>query len=91
MPLEFCNEVMEIITMAVDKYSAQSNYEAACQLIKTQLDKKYGAAWHCCIGEGLAFEITYQQVCVCTVICLFCWPAACRRVPRSPKLFFHPS
>eukprot|EP00947_MAST-08B_sp_MAST-8B-sp1_P000530 g530.t1 len=61
MPLEFCNEVMEIITMAVDKYSAQSNYEAACQLIKTQLDKKYGAAWHCCIGEGLAFEITYQQ------------------------------
>jgi hypothetical protein len=24
------------------------------------MDKKFGAAWHCVIGEGFGFEITYQ-------------------------------
>ena len=24
------------------------------------MDKKFGAAWHCAIGEGFGFEITYQ-------------------------------
>lgn len=34
--------------------------QAAAQLIKTTMDKKFGAAWHCVIGEGFGFEITYQ-------------------------------
>jgi dynein light chain 4 len=34
--------------------------QAAAQLIKTSLDKKFGAAWHCVIGEGFGFDITYQ-------------------------------
>jgi Dynein light chain type 1 len=35
--------------------------QAAAQLIKHSLDKKFGASWHCAIGEGFGFEITYQQ------------------------------
>lgn len=34
--------------------------KAAAQLIKAGLDKKFGAAWHCVIGEGFGFDITYQ-------------------------------
>ena len=25
------------------------------------MDKKFGAMWHCAIGEGFGFDITYQQ------------------------------
>lgn len=35
--------------------------KAAAQLIKNSMDKKFGASWHCAIGEGFGFEITYQQ------------------------------
>jgi len=34
--------------------------KAASQLIKSTMDKKFGAAWHCVIGEGFGFDITYQ-------------------------------
>mmetsp|Transcript_18525 Transcript_18525/g.19296 ORF Transcript_18525/g.19296 Transcript_18525/m.19296 type:complete len:105 (+) Transcript_18525:186-500(+) len=60
MSMEMSMESMEIITMAVDKHAATKNYEAAAQLIKTTMDKKFGAAWHCVIGEGFGFDITYQ-------------------------------
>ena len=29
-------------------------------ILKITLDKKFGAAWHVCIGEGFGFDITYQ-------------------------------
>ncbi|CAM9872843.1 unnamed protein product, partial [Laminaria digitata] len=35
--------------------------QAAAQLIKNSMDKKFGASWHCAIGEGFGFEIAYQQ------------------------------
>lgn len=60
MPAEMASEALEVITMSVDKHQATKNYEAAAQLIKTSLDKKFGAAWHCVIGEGFGFDITYQ-------------------------------
>jgi hypothetical protein len=60
MSLEMSLECMEIITMSVDKHAQTKNYEASAQLIKTTMDKKFGAAWHCAIGEGFGFEITYQ-------------------------------
>ena len=31
--------------------------QAAAQLIKMTLDKKFGATWHCVIGEGMAHFI----------------------------------
>ena len=60
MSVEMASESMEIITMSVDKHAALKNYEAAAQLIKTTMDKKFGAAWHCVIGEGFGFDCTYQ-------------------------------
>ena len=60
MSAEMAAESMEIITMAVDKHQTTKNYEAAAQLIKSTMDKKFGAAWHCAIGEGFGFDITYQ-------------------------------
>ena len=35
--------------------------QAAAKLIKDTMDKKFGAMWHCAIGEGFGFDITYQQ------------------------------
>jgi Dynein light chain type 1 len=115
MSTEMSQEILELVTMAVDKFINVKNYEvaaccnaslyasqkkiayrcllakskasdsklkcsivtnhktlvpscillllsqAAAQLIKHSLDKKFGASWHCAIGEGFGFEITYQQ------------------------------
>ncbi|CAM9884175.1 unnamed protein product [Choristocarpus tenellus] len=61
MPQEMVQEAVEIVTMSVDKFINVKNYEAAAQLIKISMDKKFGASWHCAIGEGFGFEITYQQ------------------------------
>lgn len=61
MTAEVCTETIEIITMACDKHVPVKNYEAAAQLIKQSMDKKFGASWHCFIGEGYGFDISYQQ------------------------------
>lgn len=58
---EVCTETMEIITMACDKHVPTKNYEAAAQLIKQSMDKKFGSAWHCFVGEGFVFDINYQR------------------------------
>ena len=62
MPAEMAQEALEVITMSVDKHTQgpTKNFEAAAQLIKITLDKKFGAAWHCVIGEGFGFDVTYQ-------------------------------
>ena len=60
MTTEMASESMDIITTAIEKQSTTKNYEAAAQSIKVQMDKKFGAAWHCAIGEGFGFDITYQ-------------------------------
>ena len=36
------------------------DWQAAAQAIKATMDKKYGTTWHCVIGEGMGFGITYQ-------------------------------
>jgi dynein light chain 4, axonemal len=61
MTMEMATESMEIITMSVDKFQNTKNYESAAQLIKTTMDKKFGASWHVAIGEGFGFDITYQS------------------------------
>ncbi|KAH8053747.1 hypothetical protein JL722_9222 [Aureococcus anophagefferens] len=61
VPSDMSNEATEIITMAVDKYVTNGNYEAMSKMIKEAMDKKYGPQWHCAIGEGFGFDITYQQ------------------------------
>ena len=34
--------------------------QAAAKFIKDVMDKKFGHPWHCVIGEGFGFEITYE-------------------------------
>ncbi len=36
------------------------NLEKAAQLIKEQMDKKFGAPWNVVVGEGFSFEVTYE-------------------------------
>eukprot|EP00592_Proboscia_alata_P018271 CAMPEP_0194406782 /NCGR_PEP_ID=MMETSP0176-20130528/4882_1 /TAXON_ID=216777 /ORGANISM="Proboscia alata, Strain PI-D3" /LENGTH=77 /DNA_ID=CAMNT_0039206101 /DNA_START=8 /DNA_END=238 /DNA_ORIENTATION=+ len=45
MPTEMGQESVEIVTMALDKYQNNKNYEAAAQLIKNTMDKKFGPTW----------------------------------------------
>lgn len=30
------------------------------QMIKDQMDKKFGSPWHVIVGKGFAYEITYE-------------------------------
>lgn len=53
-------EALEIVTSAVDKFLSTENYEKAAQAIKESLDKKFGPSWHCVVGEGFGFNITFN-------------------------------
>ena len=61
MAAEVSSEASDMATMAVDKYAASANYEAACRFIKEMMDKRFGPSWHVAIGEGFGFKITHQQ------------------------------
>lgn len=60
------NEAIELIVTACEKYAA--NNEMAANLIKEQLDKKFGPSWHVLVGEGFGFDISYE---VNTLLYLF--------------------
>ncbi len=51
MSVDNTAEVLDIVTGAVDKHLATDNFEKAAQLVKEGLDRKFGASWHCVIGE----------------------------------------
>lgn len=61
MTRETVGEIEDIVTSALEKHSTTRNYEAAAQLIKNVTDKRFGPTWHCVVGEGYGFDITYQQ------------------------------
>ena len=42
MTAEISGEAQELVTMAMDKYVAGANWEAAAKLIKESMDKKFG-------------------------------------------------
>ena len=58
MPEDIKSEVRDTVTNAIDKNA--DNYEAAAKFVKETMDKKYGPHWHCVLGEGFGFEITYE-------------------------------
>ena len=60
MTSEMASETVEIITAAVDKFLSTENHEKAAQAVKDGRDKKFGPTWHCCIGEGFGYDITYN-------------------------------
>ena len=51
-------EALEFVIGAVEKYG--NNYELASKSIKDQMDKKFGAPWHCVVGQNFAFEVTHE-------------------------------
>eukprot|EP01012_Entosiphon_sulcatum_P019389 TRINITY_DN2424_c0_g1_i1.p2 TRINITY_DN2424_c0_g1~~TRINITY_DN2424_c0_g1_i1.p2 ORF type:complete len:105 (-),score=26.68 TRINITY_DN2424_c0_g1_i1:19-333(-) len=58
MPDEMRTEAKETVVTAIEKFP--DNYEAASKFVKETMDKKFGASWHCVMGEGFGFEITYE-------------------------------
>jgi dynein light chain 4 len=60
MTAEMAGETVEIITAAVDKFLSTENYEKAAQAVKDGMDRKFGPTWHCCIGEGFGYDVTYN-------------------------------
>ena len=58
MPDEMRTEAKETVVTALEKFP--DNYEAAAKFVKNLMDKKFGASWHCIIGEGFSFEVTYE-------------------------------
>lgn len=68
MPLEMKTEVTDIVEMAISKAMPKRNWEGAAATIKQALDKKFAPTWHCAIGEGFGFEITYQTRNTCHMI-----------------------
>ena len=61
MPTEIGNEAVEVCTIALDKFNANSDLESASVLIKNTLDKKFGSSWQVALGEGFGFDISCQQ------------------------------
>mmetsp|Transcript_9478 Transcript_9478/g.13233 ORF Transcript_9478/g.13233 Transcript_9478/m.13233 type:complete len:119 (+) Transcript_9478:119-475(+) len=58
------SEALDLIASAIDSCfgnTAKLNYETAAQQIKEQMDKKFGPCWHCLIGEGMGFSVTYNK------------------------------
>jgi dynein light chain 4 len=35
--------------------------QSGSKFIKEAMDKKFGGPWHCIIGEGFGFEVTYEM------------------------------
>lgn len=62
MPTEVQSEAVDLIISAIDSIR-QSNgtYEAAAKTVKEAMDRKFGAAWHCIIGEGFMYSCTFQE------------------------------
>eukprot|EP01065_Artemidia_motanka_P021319 TRINITY_DN2548_c3_g1_i1.p2 TRINITY_DN2548_c3_g1~~TRINITY_DN2548_c3_g1_i1.p2 ORF type:complete len:107 (+),score=20.12 TRINITY_DN2548_c3_g1_i1:92-412(+) len=60
MPEEMRAEAKDTVVTAIEKNNEAHQYEQAAKFIKDQMDKKFGSPWHCVIGEGFGFEITYE-------------------------------
>lgn len=59
MNAEMREEAMDICITAVEKYP--TDMEKCTQMIKDQMDKKFGAPWHVTVGRAFAYEITYEM------------------------------
>lgn len=53
---------MDTIQTGIEAYPSVPNMpELATKTIKETLDKKFGPAWQCVIGEGFAYDISVQS------------------------------
>lgn len=59
---ELLGELMDAIQTGIESYASLPNMsELATKSIKEFLDKRYGPAWQCVIGEGFAYDISVQS------------------------------
>ena len=54
-------DAVEVVTTAIDKFSASQDYENAARYIKDMLDKRMGQPWHVVVGQHFSFDITYEE------------------------------
>jgi dynein light chain 4 len=59
-------ETVDSVVTAVEKH--QGNYEvrrvlikSASKFLKELLDKKCGSSWNVIVGEGYAFDVTFEE------------------------------
>ena len=73
MDPEVINEAKDFVSGWIDKAGADGNginvevsstsvikLQMACKGIKESMDRQFGPAWHCIMGEGFSFEVTRQ-------------------------------
>lgn len=53
-------EVRYVFCGTMLRYTYLFLLQKAAQAVKEGLDKKFGPTWHCCVGEGFAFDITHN-------------------------------
>lgn len=59
---EMLTQLMDTIQTGIEAYPSVPNMpELATKTIKETLDKKFGPAWQCVIGEGFAYDISVQS------------------------------
>lgn len=58
MLVEMKEDAMDLCITAVEKYP--QDLEKCTQMIKDQMDKKFGSPWHVVVGQGFSFEITHE-------------------------------
>lgn len=51
-------DAMETVVTAIEKHA--DNHENAARMITTVMGKRYGQHWHCFIGEGFGFSVTFE-------------------------------
>jgi len=62
MPNDIQSEAVDLIVSAVDQCKQNNtSYEAAAKQVKDAMDRKFGASWHCIIGEGFSYGCTSQE------------------------------
>ena len=54
-------ELMDTIQTGIESITTSNVAELASKAIKEVLDKKFGPAWQCVIGEGFAYDISVQS------------------------------
>ena len=71
MDPEVISEARDFVSGWIDKAGADGNginvevsritvinMQMACKGIKESMDRQFGPAWHCIMGEGFSFEVT---------------------------------
>ena len=59
---EMRTEAVDYIATGIEKSQSggELNQEAACKFVKDAMDRQFGPAWHCVLGEGYSFDVTRQ-------------------------------